>query len=84
MLRNDVTWLGACLSLGWKPADDDDAEDADAGDDADVRFRLIFLSGTKSKSSTYGRSSPAACPAAQLDVAWPQTIGWKPNTTCHP
>ena len=51
MLRNDVTWLEACLSLGWKPADDDDAEDADAGDDADVRFRLIFLSGTKSKSS---------------------------------
>ena len=48
MLRNDVTWLEACLSLGWKPADDDDAEDADAGDDADVRFRLIFLSGTKS------------------------------------
>ena len=46
---NDVTWLEACLSLGWKPADDDDAEDADAGDDADVRFRLIFLSATKSQ-----------------------------------
>ena len=39
------------MSLGWKPADDDDAEDADADDDAAVRFRLNFLSGTKSKSS---------------------------------
>ena len=38
------------MSLGWKPADDDDAEDADADADAAVRFRLNFLSGTKSKS----------------------------------
>ena len=51
MLRNDVTWLEACLSLGWKPADDDDAEDADADEDAAVRFRFIFLSGAKRKSS---------------------------------
>ena len=59
MLRNDVTWLTACLSLGWKPADDDDAEDADAGDDADVRFRFI-LSGTKSKSSMADLRPPLA------------------------
>ena len=49
------------ISLGWKPADDDDAEDADAGDDADVRFRLFFCRPRKANT--------AACPAAQLDVA---------------
>ena len=58
---NDVTWLEASLSLGWEPADDDDAEDADAGDDADVRFRLFFCRPRKANT--------AACPAAQLDVA---------------
>ena len=52
------------MSLGWKPADDDDAEDADAGDDADVRTRKA-----NNLSGLSGRSSPAACPAAQLDVA---------------
>ena len=57
------------MPLGWKPADDDNAEDADADDDAAGRFRLIFLVGTKRKSSIRGRSSPAACPAAQLVMA---------------
>ena len=52
------------MSLGWKPADDDDAEDADAGDDADVRPRKA-----NNLSGLSGISSPAACPAAQLDVA---------------
>ena len=37
------------MPLGWKPADDDNAEDADADDDGAGRFRLIFLVGTKRK-----------------------------------
>ena len=35
------------MSLGWKPADDDDAEDADADDDAAVGFRLNLFFGNE-------------------------------------
>ena len=48
------------MPLGWKPADDDNAEDADADDDAAGRFRLIFLVGTKRKSSMADLRPPLA------------------------